>query len=135
MELDSEVRDRCAIDGGINVYETVALPPERFNQWGQIGFYRPTQGENALGPEYSLQWDRRFLKGGPDGDGARLTRTHVLVIRKSDSKLLSELIVYGRGGGDVPGPWHPSSYTCPNIPGGEITLFKRTFVNASQVGK
>jgi len=34
------------------VYETVELPAEMFNRWGQINFFQPTQGENALGPEY-----------------------------------------------------------------------------------
>ena len=52
LSLDAEVRRLCAIDGGIRVYEQVKLPAERFNQWGQINFYRPDQGENALGAGY-----------------------------------------------------------------------------------
>jgi hypothetical protein len=39
----------CAKDGGIRVYEMVKLPPEKFNEWGQVNFYRPTQKEQALG--------------------------------------------------------------------------------------
>ena len=42
-QLDDEVKRLCAIDGGVRVYETVTLPPEKFNQWGEINFYRPTQ--------------------------------------------------------------------------------------------
>ena len=34
--LDREVKRLCAIDGGIKVYETVKLPAERFDQYGQI---------------------------------------------------------------------------------------------------
>jgi hypothetical protein len=49
---DDEVRRLCAIDGWIKVYETVKLPADKFNEYGQINFYRATQGENALGPEY-----------------------------------------------------------------------------------
>ncbi len=56
--LDREVERLCAIDGGVKVYETVTLPPDKFDKkYGQINFYRPTQGENALGPEYIFKWD------------------------------------------------------------------------------
>jgi hypothetical protein len=47
--LDAEVDRLCAIDGGIRVYERVTLPPDKFDKWSQINFYRPTQGDNALG--------------------------------------------------------------------------------------
>lgn len=36
--LDKEVDRLCAIDGGIKVYETVLLPPDKFNQWGEVNF-------------------------------------------------------------------------------------------------
>ena len=52
--LDREVDRLCAIDGGIRVYETVTLPADKFNERGEIAFYRPTQKESALGPEYVL---------------------------------------------------------------------------------
>ena len=37
--LDQQVKELCAKDGGIKVYETVKLPPERFDQWGLIKPY------------------------------------------------------------------------------------------------
>lgn len=33
---DAKVRELCEKDGGIQVYETVTLPAERFNEHGQI---------------------------------------------------------------------------------------------------
>lgn len=33
--LDAQVKELCAKDGGIKVYETVKLPADRFNQWGR----------------------------------------------------------------------------------------------------
>lgn len=54
---DIQVSSLCAKDGGVKVYETVKLPAERFDQWGQINFYRPTQNENALGPEYEFKYE------------------------------------------------------------------------------
>ena len=56
--LDYQVRELCAKDGGVKVYETVTLPPDKFNQYGQINFYKPTQGENTLGSEYIYKWDQ-----------------------------------------------------------------------------
>jgi len=111
--LDDEVRRLCAIDGGIKVYETVKLPADKFNQWGQVNFYKPTQGESALGPEYEVKTDVQYLqKGNPS-----LRRYDVQIIRRSDAKLLGESIGYDRGGGDVPGPWQPSTFSCPELHG------------------
>ena len=35
-DLDDEVRRLCAIDGGIKVYETVRLPAEKFDPYGNV---------------------------------------------------------------------------------------------------
>lgn len=117
-ELDAEVKRLCAIDGGIKVYETVKLPPEMFNKYGQINFYKPTQGENALGPEYIYKMDIHYYKKGePAVNGPQETsmrRDHFRIIRKSDFKLMGEFVLYRRAGGDLPGPWMPSSYDCPD---------------------
>lgn len=119
-QLDAEVDRLCAIDGGVRVYETVALPPDKFDKkYGQINFSRPTQGENALGPEYIYQWDIHYYKKGhPVSQGAQETamrRDHVKITRKSDMKLMGEVVKYHRAGGDLPGPWMPSSYHCPGV--------------------
>ncbi|MEO8409807.1 MAG: hypothetical protein ABI478_04500, partial [Propionivibrio sp.] len=96
-------------DGGIKVYETVALPPEKFDQYGRLTFWDPTKGENSLGIEYLLKEERKFYrKGDPE-----MERTHYEIWRRSDGKMLSEATIYSRRGGDIPGPWHPSSFSCP----------------------
>ncbi len=123
MALDAEVRRLCAIDGGIRVYEQVRLPAERFDQYGQIKFYRPTQGENALGPEYLVKSTTQYYqRGNPE-----VWRDHYQILRRSDGKLLGEAVSYSRRGGDIPGPWHSSSYGCPKE-AGEVTLIKRIFI-------
>jgi len=87
-ELDAEVMRLCAIDGGVRVYETVKLPPDKFNQWGQVNFYRPDQGENALGPDYLFKRDTLYYKqGNPD-----FFRLHTKVIRRLDDRLLGESV-------------------------------------------
>jgi hypothetical protein len=123
--LDAQVRELCAKDGGIKVYETVKLPAEKFNRWGQPNFYDPTGGENALGPEYIYKSEDHYY---PTGNPAMI-RHHHQVMRRSDGKSLGEAISYGRGGGDLPGPWHGSSFRCPpTSESSEIALFKKTFV-------
>lgn len=108
---DQQVRELCAKDGGVRVYETVTLPPDKFNQWGQINFYRPDQGENALGSEYVFKRETFYYKqGNPD-----LFRLYTQVFRRSDGKLLGESVFYKRGGGDLPGPWHGTSFMCPEL--------------------
>jgi len=118
-ELDAEVKRLCVIDGGVRVYETVRLPPDKFNQWGQINFYKPTQGESTLGPEYLYKWDIHYYKKGePAVNGAQeisMRRDQIQITRRSDMKLLGEVVMYHRAGGDLPGPWMPSSYHCPDV--------------------
>jgi len=112
MYWDAKVRDLCAKDGGIRVYETVELAAEKFNKWGQINFYHPTQGEDALGSEYLVKVETRFLRA--EDEDPVIMRFQNRVFRQSDGKLLAESISYARRGGDLPGPWHPSSYRCPD---------------------
>jgi len=131
---DRQVRELCAKDGGIKVYETVNLPAENFDQWGMVKSYRPTQGANALGPEYAFKEDSyTYRKGNP-----QMSRTHYQIFRRSDGKLLGETVLYGRGGGDVPIPlpMHPTSFHCPDPnEAGDVTLLKKIFVMSSRGDK
>ncbi|MBX3677248.1 MAG: hypothetical protein KF853_09530 [Rhodocyclaceae bacterium] len=121
--LDAQVKELCAKDGGIKVYETVKLPPEKFDKYGvvRIPFKQDAKPED----EYYYEWKVHiYVEGNPS-----LRRDHFLVIRKSDSKLLGEAISYARRGGDMPGPWHPSSFRCPEDSGNSI-LHQRVFIKA-----
>ncbi len=138
--LDREVDRLCAIDGGIRVYETVKLPLDRFNEQGEVNFFRPTQGENALGSEYIFKWDIHYYKKGDStGKGPQestMGRDHFKIIRKSDMKLLGEFVLYSRVGGDLPGPWVPSSYRCPGLEANENILMQKIFIRSNEgVGK
>ncbi|MER2512365.1 MAG: hypothetical protein ABTQ25_08105 [Nitrosomonas ureae] len=136
--LDREVDRLCAIDGGVKVYETVELLPDKFDRkYGQINFYDPTQGENALGPEYIYKWSTHYYKKGhPVSQGAQETamrRDHFRIIRKSDMKLLGEFVKYHRAGGDLPGPWMPSSHHCPDtLKASSTILMHEVFVKSTE---
>jgi hypothetical protein len=118
--LDAEVRRLCALDGGVNTYETVALPSERFDQFNSVHvpdtrYAKPTD-------DYYYERSTEYLvRGNPD-----LLRFHTKLIRRSDKKLLGEGISYARRGGDLPGPWHPSSFMCPQDVNVASKVFKRT---------
>jgi hypothetical protein len=56
-QADKLVDELCAKDGGIKVYETVTLPKERFNQWGQfLVLDRSVMNQND---EYYIVWKKR----------------------------------------------------------------------------
>lgn len=124
-ELDAEVKRLCAIDGGIKVYERVRLPAERFDKYGNL---RIPSKENAKpDDEYYYELDIHYYrKGNPE-----LSRDHFKIFRRSDQKLLGESIRYGRGGGDMLGPWHGSSFVCPEISSNQPSLEKSIFLKGN----
>lgn len=127
--LDQQVKELCAKDGGIKVYETVKLPPERFDQWGLIKPYDPTKKEDALGSDYIFKREIHYYRSG----NPEMSREKFQVLRKSDGKLLGETIIYGRGGGDMPGPWHDSSFSCPKpLEAGSNMLLKSIFIRLNK---
>ena len=105
--LDAEVRELCAKDGGVKVYETVRLPAERFDKWGNVRI--PSKRDAALADEYYYEIDTTYFRTG----NPEVWRSRYWVTRRSDGKVLGESIRYARRGGDIPGPWHPSSFGCP----------------------
>ncbi len=135
--LDREVDHLCAIDGGIRVYETVKLPADKFDKEGRINFYYPTQGENALGLEYIFKLNiYDYKKGDPGSQGPQelsMRRDYFMIIRKSDMKLLGEFVLYSRVGGDLPGPWVPSSHRCPGFEESSGKLIHRIFVQSKEM--
>ncbi len=121
--LDRQVRELCAEDGGGKVYETVKLSSDKFNEWGQPNFYKPIEGENALGREYIFKQTINYLlKGNPS-----LHKYHVQIYLRNSGKLLGETIGYSRGGGGFPGPWKSQSFSCPSNYS-EVLLITKIFI-------
>jgi hypothetical protein len=106
--LDEEVRQLCAKDGGIKVYEIVKMPVKMFDQFGVLAAPDATE-KKPLGSHYILEEGTTYYqKGNPS-----LRREHAKIARSSDGKVLGEFTSYHRVGGDLPGPWHDSSFACP----------------------
>lgn len=123
--LDREVERLCAIDGGIKVYETVRLPASKFDQYGEIRI--PYKENLKPKDEYYKVWHVSYIENG----NPSLSRDHFQIVRQSDSKVLGESISYVRIGGDIPGPWHGSSFRCPENAGSPF-LTRQIFI---QLGK
>jgi len=110
--LDDEVRRLCAKDGGVKVYETVRLTEEEYqkllNRYGEL---------DIRNKDYAKPFDAFFQEsnttylrtGNPE-----LWRSEYRLVRRSDGKVLATSIHYTRRGGDLPGPWHDSSFSCPD---------------------
>ncbi|TXH73822.1 hypothetical protein [Thiobacillus sp.] len=107
---DRQVRALCAKDGGVRVYETVVLPAEKFDEWGNVNI--PNKKYAKSTDEYYYESEDQYYRQ----KAPRLLRMKTRVIRRSDGKVLGESIRYARSGGDLPGPWHESSFGCPPLP-------------------
>lgn len=124
-QADRQVRELCAKDGGVRVYETVRLPAERFDKYGQIRI--PSKQDAKAGDQYFYEWQvRRYRKSSP-----LIRRDHFLIYRKSDAKLMGEAVSYARIGGDMPGPWHESSFRCPRE-ADDVAVGKRIFIQSGE---
>lgn len=106
---DWQVKKMCAIDGGITVYETVELPAEMFNQYANRNWILPDKAKAKPSDEYFYEREMVYYHRSDP----QVTRQQTLIIRRSDGKVLGEYIHYGRGGGDLPGPWEGSYFLCP----------------------
>jgi hypothetical protein len=115
-ELDRQMNALCAKDGGNKVYETVKLPAKMFSESGQPFFNEEKRSpENKLGSDYIYSREEEILKDGDIFKGqGRLTKSHITVVRKLDSKIMGESIEYSRGGGDGFVIGHPTSNSCAN---------------------
>ena len=122
---DTLVNRMCKLDGGVKVYETVKLPAEEYDQYAKRNWILPHITQEKSADKYYYEVDyHHYRKGNP-----QMTRRQAKIIRRSDGKTLGESISYSRGGGDLPGPWHESSFICPPIskdrPGLEVSIFLR----------
>ena len=82
--LDAEAQRLCAIDGGVKVYETVVLPPDKFNELGQA---LVPLGQDDRGWGYYVKSEEKKLFG--DEGTPKLIRFVESVVRASDGKTLA----------------------------------------------
>jgi len=116
---DRQVREMCARDGGVRVYETVKLPAEKFDELKRRNFVLPPSSAVNPSDEFYEESEDHYYRQGY----LNMLRIQHRIIRRSDRKVLGDSIRYGRSGGDLPGPWHHSSFMCPD-PVGQPSRFE-----------
>ncbi|MBV2090536.1 MAG: hypothetical protein KUF72_06570 [Candidatus Thiodiazotropha sp. (ex Ctena orbiculata)] len=121
MYYDAQIRDMCSEDGGIEVYEIVHLPKDRFDKYGNINIKSKENSKES--EEYYYEIEKIVL----NEDDPILIKYTTLVYRRIDNKILGTSIKYGRGGGDIQGFWHPSTYSCPRNVEGDLNLITSIF--------
>ncbi|MBZ0093463.1 MAG: hypothetical protein K8F27_14735 [Sulfuricellaceae bacterium] len=123
--LDHQVRELCAKDGGVRVYETVKLPAYLLDKAGRV--WIPDKAQAKPSDEYYYVSDTYYYrKGNPT-----MYRKQHRIVRRSDGKVLGELTRYVRSGGDLPGPWYGSGFMCPD-PTKESNFESSIFVNGDK---
>jgi hypothetical protein len=105
---DAEVERLCAIDGGFKVYETVRLPAERFDEYGDIHF--PLRDYATTETDYFWVWEPATIRSG----NPEILKDSYRIGRMSDGKTLGTAISYARLGGDLPWVSVPlTTFRCP----------------------
>ena len=96
----------CKVDGGATVYETVLVSKEKYKDVieGIVTSEKITPTD-----KYHLKTEYYYYRTGQPV----IERFHDKIVRISDGKILAEYVFYLRLGGNFPGPWHGSSYSCP----------------------
>jgi hypothetical protein len=123
---DAKVKEMCEKDGGVTVYEHIELTREEFkklggNEYGEIDI--PDETHTGNSDEYYITFSKHVIHQGEP----QVERSETKIFRKSDKKELSVMVIYGRGGGDIPnGISHPSHFSCRDLPGFNSRLIKST---------
>lgn len=134
--LDRQMKELCAKDGGVKVYETVTLPKEMFDRTG-----RPITGNlmrirdgltiQNVGSAYVIEHVTETIDAGNPSSGVisegRLLRFVTNIRRSLDNKLLGTEVSYGRTGGGITFG-HPGQNYCPkprSTPGIIYAVFKQ----------
>lgn len=121
---DSQVREMCEKDGGVRAYEAVRLPAAEYDQLQRSNWTLPNQLQaQVTDPYFYVAETERLRKSDPT-----IVRMHTRIFRRADGKVLGEIVRFSRGGGDLPGPWHPTSFTCPDPLAGpylESSIFQK----------
>ncbi len=92
--IDAEMERLCKLDGGLTVFETVLLPPDMFDKYGQPTFFKVGDGilfEEQLGPDFRQTFE---LKEILQIRGVDLNRQEWKIFRRNGMKLLGQSVKY-----------------------------------------
>jgi len=122
---DAQVKELCAKDGGVVVYERVTLTPIEYARLrgASGGVVIPTRKSAPPGAPYVRETEETNIhRSNPE-----VLRRETRIIRTSDNKVVSRYVTYIRIGGDIPSPAHASSFACRDV-GVREDIEAQTFV-------
>lgn len=106
-QVDAQMEELCKKDGGLKIYETVALPVDQLKPNGSPIFFKTW---NKSGGGYMFIAKDEYLKK----DKPTLSKTTYMIVREADQKVLGVQITYRRIGGDIIPRSGPDSFKqCP----------------------
>jgi hypothetical protein len=109
---DQQVREMCAKDGGVTIYERVSISRAQLEKLPKAGVYAAIPARANATPEDLVFWDDS--SSTIHDANLRVWRSEQVVKRKSDEKIVARIVRYSRVGGDVPTALaHSSSFACP----------------------
>lgn len=120
---DWQVRKMCEKDGGVTVIERVTLSREEYKQLGgAVGeMPLPEADEHSRSLFFSTTVIEQLRSSEP-----QIYRRETQIVRRSNRKVVSRQIQYGRIGGDFPTFAHPSSFGCSDLRM-QLDIEKQTF--------
>ena len=110
---DAQVREMCAKDGGVKIFEQLRVSPMDITFLGRLdGKISVPSKESASSnaPAYSEFKIKDIREGSP-----RVWRSESTIRRRKDQVIVAQWVTYTRAGGDFPSPAHDSSFTCPDL--------------------
>lgn len=118
--FDRQIDKMCERDGGVTVFEKVAVSRQEYFRLGGSNGQIPVPEERSATAEYPYvsSTARSVIRSG----NPEVFRTEAVIKRRSDGRVLARFVSYTRIGGDVPSWAHPSHRTC-HLPGGNVSQY------------
>lgn len=110
---DAQVREMCAKDGGVTIYQKVRISKIEKQALGTVGGLIGIPAKELAKPNAPVYEELNIFdlrEGNP-----RVSRSEMLIVRRADSVIVAKAISYARSDGDIPSPAHPSSFSCPDF--------------------
>ncbi len=111
---DAQVREMCARDGGVQIFEKLRVSKLDIDLLGKIDgkIGVPIKAlAHPKAPVYAELNITEIRDWNP-----RVSRSESIIIRRSDQTIMAKSVLYARSGGDLPtGVSEGTTFTCPDL--------------------
>ena len=111
---DFRVTHMCKKDGGLHLFESIAISHEEFLAWGGKDGVRGVPIPSEENMRFDIPIFERSETKTISPRRPYVWRSVSTYVRRSDGKVLAQHILYARRGGDFPSPAHESYFFCPS---------------------